>query len=365
MTRRPPKLLADHLSAQPSRQLATLLADLDGDTAAAAQDRGDAAAAAPVLPQGHHLVYFPLPTAASRLAGDGADADHAPPQPPPGAGRRDDGTDADNGRPRRWRRLWAGGDVVFAFGWRRRLRLDGRAWACAEAVERARRASGGHVVVDVRRRIALGHAWVRCGAADVDERRTLVFLPGPAPGSGDEEAARPPPRAQRCKTLPPLFPRPLSLRSRRRPHPAELTSTPPAVADPHPPTLAVPIRPPTRAHLFHFSALTFNAHAIHLDPLYARAAEGHRALLVHGPLCLALVLRVLARAAAADADAAVAAPSEGAVRRLTYRNYAPLYVDEPMTVCVRRLDRPGLWDAWVEGPAGDLAVKALAELELD
>jgi acyl dehydratase len=36
--------------------------------------------------------------------------------------------------------------------------------------------------------------------------------------------------------------------------------------------------------LFIFSSLTQNAHRIHYDAVYAREVEGHRGLLVHGPL---------------------------------------------------------------------------------
>ena len=111
------------------------------------------------------------------------------------------------------------------------------------------------------------------------------------------------------------------------------------------PTFAVEVLP-TRAHLFRFSALTFNAHAIHLDPLYARATDGHRDLLVHGPLTLALMLDALPPVAS-----------------ISYRNYAPLYVNERLRVCVRRPERPRKpWDVWVEGPDGGLAVKATAEV---
>ncbi|KAG5919597.1 hypothetical protein E4U42_006477, partial [Claviceps africana] len=102
---------------------------------------------------------------------------------------------------------------------------------------------------------------------------------------------------------------------------------------------------PTPRHLFHFSALSFNAHAIHLDPLYARLTDGHRALLVHGPLTLALMLHAL----------------RGAVARFSYRNLAPLYADEPLRVCVREASRAGQpWDVWVEGPEGGLAVRGSA-----
>ena len=54
---------------------------------------------------------------------------------------------------------------------------------------------------------------------------------------------------------------------------------------------------------------------------------------------------------------------ESVVSRVTYRNHAPLYVDEPMKICVRRLekDEGKKWDVWVEGPEGGLAVKGTVE----
>lgn len=110
---------------------------------------------------------------------------------------------------------------------------------------------------------------------------------------------------------------------------------------------------PTARHLFHFSALTFNAHSIHIDPEYARSTDGHRALLVHGPLSLALMLRVLASHTGRD------------VARLVYRNHAPLYVGERLDVCVKEKQKAqgqGEWDVWVQGPAGGLAVKGSATL---
>lgn len=60
-------------------------------------------------------------------------------------------------------------------------------------------------------------------------------------------------------------------------------------------------------------------------------------------------------------DAAVPA----AIASLSYRNHAPLYVDEPLTVCLRKSGKGklGKWDVWVEGPEGGLAVKGTAVVE--
>jgi len=111
---------------------------------------------------------------------------------------------------------------------------------------------------------------------------------------------------------------------------------------------------PSRTLLFHFSALTFNAHAIHLDRQFCREIEGHRDLLVHGPLSLALLLAALESQLGSGED----------VRQIDYRNLAPLYAGEPMRVCVRRNgdagDPDSSWDVWAEGPAGGLAVRGTA-----
>ncbi|KAG6014168.1 hypothetical protein E4U43_006854 [Claviceps pusilla] len=80
--------------------------------------------------------------------------------------------------------------------------------------------------------------------------------------------------------------------------------------------------------------------------MYTRSVDSHPALLVHGPLTLALMLNAL----------------PGPVARFTYRNYAPLYVNEPLRVCVREAQREGgaPWDVWVEGPDGGMAVRGSA-----
>lgn len=64
--------------------------------------------------------------------------------------------------------------------------------------------------------------------------------------------------------------------------------------------------------LFRYSALTFNAHRIHYDHVYATGTEGYRGLVVHGPLQATLLLNL-----AADA-------LQGAPKRFAYRGLAPM-----------------------------------------
>lgn len=108
---------------------------------------------------------------------------------------------------------------------------------------------------------------------------------------------------------------------------------------------------PTKSLLFRFSALTFNAHKIHLDPRYAREVEGHRNLLVHGPLSLVLMLSVL-RSQLKEGNM---------ILKFDYRNLAPLYAEEELKVCIRKdTEKEDKHDVWIEGKDGGYAVKGSA-----
>jgi len=110
--------------------------------------------------------------------------------------------------------------------------------------------------------------------------------------------------------------------------------------------------------LFRYSALTFNAHAIHLDPEYCRTIEGHRNLLVHGPLTVTLLTTMLANQIREQhGDSAM-------ITEITYRNVAPLYATEEMKLCGRDANGDGEYKLWVENPMGDIAVKASAKIKL-
>ncbi|CAI9634657.1 unnamed protein product [Alternaria burnsii] len=111
---------------------------------------------------------------------------------------------------------------------------------------------------------------------------------------------------------------------------------------------------PNRALLFRFSALTFNAHLIHLDPDYARNVEGHRNLLVHGPLSLTLLLKTVNHYVHQQTKGKQVSES------IQYRNLAPLYCDEEMRICCsekKKLQNGSIYDVWIEGPTGRVAVK--------
>ncbi|KAL8908236.1 MAG: hypothetical protein Q9207_000957 [Kuettlingeria erythrocarpa] len=110
---------------------------------------------------------------------------------------------------------------------------------------------------------------------------------------------------------------------------------------------------PSPALLFRFSALTFNAHRIHLDQGYCRDVEGYRNLLVHGPLSLVLMLQFLQILLTNEGQ-----EREGksdTITHVAYRCVAPLYAEEQLKVCIKRLSSHK-WQTWIEGPDGGLAV---------
>ena len=124
------------------------------------------------------------------------------------------------------------------------------------------------------------------------------------------------------------------------------------------PTFVFPLTP-TPSLLFRFSALTFNAHAIHIDPEYTRSVYGLPKLLVHGPLCLALMLECLSRAVN---------DTRTKIREFTYRNFRPLFVGEELRVCGRQKSVNGGksgasevpdWEVWIETGEGENAALAV------
>ncbi|KAK1971885.1 hypothetical protein LY78DRAFT_743428 [Colletotrichum sublineola] len=294
------KKVPDHLSPTPSHLLNLLFSDIFPSPGSSSSSKATPPnfhmSLSPVisLPQGHHLVYFPLQTPPSGLMPDGTDPDHCPGAP-------------------FTRRLWAGGEVHFREDWEDELRLDGRPVECTESVDDVR-AEKGRVWVEIWRRYAASSAVGGSKSPAIEERRTLAFLP-------EADTATP---------------------TRR------------SLKPPHKPTVSLSFTP-TQNLLTNFSALTYNAHAIHLDPAWA-AKEGHAATLVHGPLSLAMMLAFLNGLGNGQS-----------VRWYGYRNLAPLYCGREMKLCVREKEAAHVgskkerrWDVWIEDDDGGMAVKGVA-----
>lgn len=97
---------------------------------------------------------------------------------------------------------------------------------------------------------------------------------------------------------------------------------------------------PTSSLLFRFSALTFNAHAVHFDPEYTRNEYGLPGLLVHGPLTLVLMMEVLARGFDQYAQENDLDPRRFLIRKVQYRNIGPIFVGEDITICCKPQEGP-------------------------
>ena len=133
---------------------------------------------------------------------------------------------------------------------------------------------------------------------------------------------------------------------------AELTMPPPSAPSYYRPPWFSHTLTPTPNLLSQYSALSYNTHAIHYNPQYCRDVEGYRDPLVHGPLSLTLMLRVL--------DSQL--PRDTVIHTFEYSHMAPLYVNEPMTIHVlpsRGQCEPqsGQWEVWIEGPGCGMCVK--------
>jgi hydroxyacyl-ACP dehydratase HTD2-like protein with hotdog domain len=303
------------------------------------------------LPIAHHLCYFEPTLPLSALLPDGTIPDQSPGEP-------------------FVRRMWAGARVQWNLN--SPLRMDGSRAVCAEFI-RSVTIKGNEpderVFVEVERRLANATAneietstkiatafskgtagaaqeltdlqhrvrqrlWrdseENLGHCSIVETRNIVFM--------REKTARTPPTPSSSPNPPRPLPKPQ--------HEPAYTHT----------------LTPTPQLLFRFSALTFNGHAIHLDPRYAQEVEGHQNLLVHGPLSFVFIMTLLQQhlnslESAADKHKEV-------ITGISYRNLAPLYVGEEVTFQGARTGE-GRWEVWAlkGGEGGGMAVKGTVKTE--
>ncbi|CAK7221492.1 hypothetical protein SCUCBS95973_004518 [Sporothrix curviconia] len=293
------------------------------------------------LPSGHHLVYFPLQRPISLLEPDGTDPAQSPGAP-------------------FVRRMWAGGALDFRRP--QNMKLDSGRAVCVERLDTPNMAVRGgwgreKIFVDVVRRYGASVADLDPSPsvtepakllalenkvwedADFEERRTLVFMRAKDDVPEEDIAAAATKKPQTEERI---------VKSAREPEYSFAFT-------------------PTPTLLFQFSALSYNAHAIHLDVNYCRNVEGHRDLLVHGPLTLVLMLSAI-RSRYTSSQV----PPSRFIRTFEYRNIAPLYANEELRVCVRRnvQDRAGgetgagepssRWDVWVENSRGSICARGTA-----
>ena len=100
---------------------------------------------------------------------------------------------------------------------------------------------------------------------------------------------------------------------------------------------------PDETLLLRYCAVTFNAHRIHYDQVYATGVEGYPALVVNGGIPI-LALLELFRAEAGCEPA-----------RAVLRNLAPLFCGRAVRLCAQPAEEG--WQLWAEDDAGRLAVE--------
>lgn len=101
---------------------------------------------------------------------------------------------------------------------------------------------------------------------------------------------------------------------------------------------------PSRALLFRYSAVTFNAHRIHYDIAYAREDEGYPGLVVHGPLQATLLCQY-ARTLSGKPP-----------RRFAFRSHSPVFDTSDFTLnATQEGEVMQLWTAQANSPRAMVA----------
>jgi hydroxyacyl-ACP dehydratase HTD2-like protein with hotdog domain len=351
LTSQTPNTICDYLSPTPSHLLNISLADFLPESCYppgfSAEElklphlpRVGSASHTSALPQGHHLIYFSPQVPSSKLLPDGTDPLQSPGEP-------------------FVRRMWAGGTLLFNNHLRDQPKHDNRRAYCREHIPKVvvKGPEGNEkVFVNIERQIGYSETTPEHeGPSDLGPRtssspaiiemRNIVFMREKSVAAIREDVARPGKTLKRMCYFRPL---PCLISTLGLPFLGLIFAAAPHAAD-----FSVPLTP-SPSLLFRFSALTFNAHSIHLNPQYCREVEGYRNLLVHGPLTLILMLSVL-RSQLKQGEK---------VRSFDYKNLAPLYAEEQLKICVRKDRAKGSkYEVWIEGKEGGYAVKGSAITE--
>jgi hydroxyacyl-ACP dehydratase HTD2-like protein with hotdog domain len=223
------------------------------------------------IPPGYHLVYFTPSILESELGLDGTDRTVNP-------------------LALFTRRMWAGGKLTWSQDRTALLRVgqEVRETTKVLSAEPKKLKNGGEMlVVGVEKTFSNEH-----GVALTD-RRNWVFQPALTPENPLKAPSRP-----EENVLP------------SGKHQRDFVQTP--------------------TSLFRFSALTFNAHKIHYLPEWCREVEGHREVVVHGPLNLVNMLD-LWRDVRSDGN------SEAVPRSIAYRAMSPLYAGEKYRILLEQI----------------------------
>ena len=108
----------------------------------------------------------------------------------------------------------------------------------------------------------------------------------------------------------------------------------------------------TPVTLFRFSALTFNPHKIHYSLPWTRDVEGHKDLVVHGPLNLVSILDLWRDTRKTNPGE----PRSFLPESISYRATSPLYAGEEYQIVLE--EEGGVGTTQIFGPGGAVAMKA-------
>ncbi|KAE8550520.1 hypothetical protein TMatcc_008558 [Talaromyces marneffei ATCC 18224] len=256
------------------------------------------------LPPGYHLVYFTPSFLEAELGADGTDTSYNPSFP-------------------FTRRMWAGGETV---------RETTKVLSAEPKI--VRKTGEEMIVVGVEKRFENER-----GVAVVDRRNWLFREALPYATTGDKKDHIPSPIAQSNPNSASLKPQQLIKEGRniyRRP----FRQTP--------------------VSLFRFSALTFNPHKIHYSLPWARDVEGHRNIVVHGPLNLVNMLDLWRDVQYAKNEQLEAADEKELIvpERIEYRATNPLYADEDYGIVLEEDAENGMSRVNVFNHNGVVSMKA-------
>ncbi|OQD87182.1 hypothetical protein PENANT_c006G07133 [Penicillium antarcticum] len=234
------------------------------------------------VPPGYHLAYFTPAFMESELGADGTDASYNPDVP-------------------FTRRMWAGGEVLWprgADGKPNLLRVGQQVKETTRVLNAeskvVKKTGEDMIVVGVEKEFSNEH-----GVSIID-RRNWVF--------------------RRALPIP------------TETKPSSAPSTDSHLSTVNPTSNAISNEGNTRSRtliqtavtLFRFSALTFNPHKIHYSLPWARDVEGHRDIVVHGPLNLISILDLWRDTRSSE----VADPTLVVPERIAYRATSPLYAGD-------------------------------------
>ncbi|KAJ6122747.1 hypothetical protein N7512_005212 [Penicillium capsulatum] len=264
------------------------------------------------VPPGYHLVYFTPAFLESELGADGTDASYNPESP-------------------FTRRMWAGGEVLWPRapdGKPNPLRVGQQVSETTRVLSAApkvvKKTGEDMIVVGVEKEFANEH-----GVSIVD-RRNWVFrkaiTASTAPAAQDSAS---------LSTAHTTSAKSSNITTQGNRHTKALIQTP--------------------VTLFRFSALTFNPHKIHYSLPWARDVEGHKDIVVHGPLNLISILDMWRDIYGKDTEE----PTSVIPRRISYRATSPLYAGDEYQIVLQ--EDLNLTTVQILAPGNVVAMKAEIE----